>query len=533
MAFRRQPLSLYTAALAVYFFAAILPISFMLGQFIVRILQQPSHVANILIDTRQLLLLSRSLLIAFSATLVAFGLGLPVAFILAARDLPFRRFFYLLVLIPVMIPSYVMAGAWIHLFSPSGFINRALMSVFGPSVKLTLFSKAGCAWCLGISFFPIVAIIVATGLSKLDNNLEDIARLSTNRWGVFRHSTLPQILPHLLAAGCLVMIFVLAQYGVPSLLGINTYPVEIFAQFSAFYDDTMAVATAIPLVALVVFLVLLQQRIMRSRDYVRITPSSETVNPIRLNKRKNLAIAFLVVLFLVTTVLPLSSVFIYAKGSTKILSTLNSYGGSIMTTSLLALLAAFFCTSLAFPIGQHLACSKGSVTRIIDVLCWLPIAIPGTVVGLGLIKMANVAPSLHGSDSFGILLLCAYVGMFSAFSIRIFEAAYRRSDPNVAEAGGIDCPRWHQRLFHIDIPIHSGAIAASVVIVFVLAIGELNATVLLIPPGRETLGVSIDNLLHYGANTSASVLCLTEAALAVIAATVGLCAFSGIKRVIS
>ncbi|MFC1793558.1 ABC transporter permease [Planctomycetota bacterium] len=215
MAFRRQPLSLYTAALTVFFFAAILPIGCMLGQFIIRILQQPSQVANVLIDSRQLLLLSRSLLIAFSATLVAFGLGLPAAFILAARDLPFRRFFYLLVLVPVMIPSYVMAGAWIHLFSPSGFINSTLTNMFGPSVKLTLFSKAGCVWCLGISFFPIVAIIVATGLSKLDNNLEDIARLSTNRWGVFRHSTLPII--HVLSrAGWLTLLFMVSRRKYPS-----------------------------------------------------------------------------------------------------------------------------------------------------------------------------------------------------------------------------------------------------------------------------------------------------------------------------
>ena len=90
MAFRRQPLSLYIAALMVFFFAAILPIGCMIGQFIIGILKQPSQVGNVLIDSRQLLLLNRSLLIALSATLVAFALGLPVAFILAARDLPFR-----------------------------------------------------------------------------------------------------------------------------------------------------------------------------------------------------------------------------------------------------------------------------------------------------------------------------------------------------------------------------------------------------------------------------------------------------------
>ena len=142
MACQRQPLSLYTTALMLFGFTAILPLGCMLGQFIVGIIQQPSDVVNILIDSRQLLLLSRSLLVAFSATLVALGLGLPVAIILAAKDLPLRRLFQLLVLVPMLIPPYVMAGAWIPLLSPYGFINGILASLFGSSARLTIFTKA-------------------------------------------------------------------------------------------------------------------------------------------------------------------------------------------------------------------------------------------------------------------------------------------------------------------------------------------------------------------------------------------------------
>lgn len=532
MAFRRQPLSLETIALIIFTLTAILPVAYMLAQLIVSLFQEPSHVTSVLIDTRQLILFGRSITIASSATLVALVLGFPVAFILALGDLPFKRLFFFLVLVPILIPSYVMAGAWIHLLSPAGFVNRILASAFGSSAKLTVFSTVGCAWCLGISFFPIVALIVATGLSQLDSNLLDIARLSTNRWGVFWHSILPQIQSHLVASVCLVLIFVFAQYGVPSLLGVNTYPVEIFVQFSAFYDDTGAVATAIPLIVLVIFLILFQQRLMRNHDYVRITPSSENRNPIILKKFKYYAATFLIILFIITTVLPFFSVFVYAQGFAKILSTLRSFSDSIVTTSLLALLAAVIATVIAFPIGQHLAHSRSRFTKTLDIICWLPIAIPGTIIGLGLINVANRASILLKTDSFCLLLLCAYVGMFSAFSIRIFEAAHRRSDPNVAEAAAIDCPRWYQRFFYIDLPIHSGAFAASIIVVFVLALGELNATVLLIPPGKATLGISIDNLLHYGANATASALCLIETTLVIVAISLGLFAWSAAKKVL-
>jgi iron(III) transport system permease protein len=318
------------------------------------------------------------------------------------------------------------------------------------------------------------------------------------------------------------MIFVFAQYGVPSLLGVNTYPVEIFAQFSAFYDDTAAVATACPLIVLVVFLILLQRRIMRGLDYVHITPSSETDNPIRMNNLKLYAIAFLIGLFIITTALPFSSVLAHAQSFTKAWLTLRSFSDCFVTTSVLALLAAVISTAIAFPIGHYLAHNKGHFGRMLDIICWFPIAIPGTIIALGLIKLHRWAPTLQKADSFGILLLFAHIGMFCAFSIRIFEAAYRRADPNVAEAAAIDCHRWYQRLFYIDVPIHSGAITASMIVVFVLVVGELNATVLLIPPGKTTLAVTIDNLLHYGANVQASILCLAEAVLVVLVVGIGL-----------
>jgi len=524
MAFRRQPRFLYVLSLVLFCVTAILPLAYVFGQFIAGVIERPAALANAIMDSRQLVLLGRSLGIALSATLVALSLGLPVAALLAARDLPLRRLFYFLMLVPVLIPSYVMAGAWIHLLSPAGWVNRTLAALIGQSATLTIQSVPGCAWCLGLSFFPIIALVVAAGLSQLDGNLQDIARLSTGRWGVLWHATLPQIQPHLLASVCLVLIFVLAQYGVPSLLGINTFPVEIFAQYSAFYDETAAVATSLPLTILVVFLILLQQRIMGSRDYVRVTASSEMGAAIALRKLRPYAAIFLTALFLIAVVLPFASVFAYARGLDKVLSTVILFGDSVYLTGLLALCASIAATLLAFSLGHLLAHGQGRLTRMLDVICWLPIAVPGTVMGLGFARIASRFPLLQKFDAFGLLLLLAYIGMFSAFPIRVFHATYRRADPNVDEAATIDCPCWYQKCRHIDMRIHAPAMIVSVMLVFVLVAGELNATVLLVPPGKATLSVSIDNLLHYGASETASAFCLIEAALVLMAAGAGLVA---------
>ena len=268
MVFRRQPLKVFIPALVLFLLASIIPVIYALIQLIFKLVRYPSTTTQIILDSRQIVLLGRSLLVASSATLVALILGLPTAIILAAKDLPFRRYWYLLVLVPLLIPPYVMAGAWIHLLTPDGLFNRVIMTIFSTSAKLSIFSLRGCVWCLGISHFPIIAIILAAGLSKIDRSLQDIARLHAGPLRVFRYSTLPQILPHLVASICLVMVFILGRYGVPSLLGINTYPVEIFAQYSAFYDNIAATATALPLIVLVIMLILLQKHLMFNRNYI-------------------------------------------------------------------------------------------------------------------------------------------------------------------------------------------------------------------------------------------------------------------------
>jgi iron(III) transport system permease protein len=233
---------------------------------------------------------------------------------------------------------------------------------------------------------------------------------------------------------------------------------------------------------------------------------------------KPFAIVFLLVLFTISIVLPLGSVLIHTNDLGTVQSTVSIITDAISFTTLLAFVAAIICTVIAFFLAHLLVASRSSyIGKILNVICWLPIAIPGTVVGLGFIRTLGAISWLRWIDSFGLFLFLAYVGMFCAFSIRIFYASYMGTDPNVDEAASLDCPHWYHRCWHIDMRMHAGAIVVSLILVFVLSVGELNATVLLCPPGKDTLSVCIDNLLHYGANATASALCLIEAILVLMA----------------
>lgn len=508
-----------------FLIAFVLPLGGMLVQLAAAVVRDPALIKISIIDTRQLVLLGRSCAIAGGASLAAVLLGLPCAFVLSTRDLLFRRLLFVLVVVPLLIPPYVMAGAWIHLLSPAGFVNRVLEPVFGSGISL--YSMYGCMWCLGVSFFPIIAIVVSAGLNEADGNLIDMTRMSTGGWGVFRYGILPQVWPHVVSSVCLVMIFVLAQYGVPSLLGVNTYPVEIFAQFSAFYDEVAAFATAMPLMLIVCFLVLLQRRLMRGYDYIRFD-GSQCDNRLRLGGVRPYAIAGVVLIFIITTLSPLISVVSNAGGFGKVVSVLRQYSSAILTSTILGLVTAVVCTAVGFAIGRGLAKRAGRFGKVVEMLIWLAVATPGTIVAIGVIRFSGMFGPIRGNDN--VVLVCCYVGMFSAFSAIAFYASFRRADVSLEDAADMDCINWYQRLIYVELPLHKGAVAASLIIVFVLVLGELNATVLLLPPGGSTLSVSIDNLLHYGASAQASVLCLTEAMLTVIIFAAGYTILSIINK---
>lgn len=508
------PRFLLLPSMLLFLLVSILPIGWMLGRFIAGVSGQPQIIRNTLLSGRQLILLGRSLQVAGFSTLVSLILGLPVSAVLAAQDLPLRRFCWTITLLPLLIPPYILAGAWIHLLSPNSFFNQFITKCFPSSNGISIFSISGCVWCLGISFFPVIALIVATAILNLDRSVLDITRLNTNFFGSFRYAILPQLTHPILASCCLVMIFSLGRYGVPSLLGINTYPIEIFAQFSAFYDEQSAIATSIPLLVLAIVLILIQRKLMKGRRYISITPASDTTSRYMLGSCRYAGLLFFVVLIAITTFLPFLSVAIKVQNISNIINSISSSLGDIVTTLVLGFGASLISFMIAYPFAYYLSRQQETNrSQIMDVLCWLPIAVPGTILGLGILGLSTKLAPLGVQDSYGLFLLIAYIGMFCPFAIRILEASFRQTDPSIQDMAALYCQRWHQRIVHVDLPVHSKAIMASLLFVLVFVTGELTATVLLIPPGKATLAITIDNLLHYGANINASVLCLFQAML--------------------
>ena len=509
MSFRSQPRFVSILGVGAFCAIAVLPVAFMF-------LRHGSFNALVSLDERQATLLLRSLRIAGGATLVALALGVPTGVILIRGALLLRLPLAALAAVPLFIPPYVLAGAWISALDPAGWPHGVIATLFGPETRLSVFSASGAAWCLGVSFFPIITGLLAAGLVSAARELEDAARLSTGRWGVLRHAVFPQVRGHVLAAALLVLLFSLVRYDVPSLLGVNTYPVEIFAQFSAFYDIEAAVATAVPLTVTALALAVGAWAIVRSRRHA-FDPGSVTLGSRHTAKwlGKLALTGALAATLLVSVYGPFGSLVADLHSVDVLRTATRTASNDAISTAVWAASAATLALVVAIPTGACLSCSRGGRGVALSLLCWLPIAVPGTVVGLGILTLWGALPLARHGDALGLRLVLAYTAAFLPFAVFVTAVARDQAAPVLEEMAALDGAGWLRRFAHVDFPLRWPAFLMAWMLVFALSTSELNATVLLVPPGQSTLAVTIDNLLHYGANPVATVLCLVAAGMGV------------------
>jgi iron(III) transport system permease protein len=508
MSFRSQPRSVSTLAVGSFAAVAILPV------FLIFV-RHGSLGALAILDARQGVLLLRSLGVAGGAMIIALALGIPIAILLVRGQAQSKLLLGVAAIAPVFIPPYVLTGAWIGVLDSDCWLNDMLTTLAGHDVAISIYCPAGAAWCLGVAFYPIVSGVLGIGLTCADRDLEDAARLTANHWGVFRCAIFPQVRRHIAAAALLVLLFSFVRYDIPSLLGVNTYPVEIFSQFSAFYDVDAALKTAAPLTIVALLIAMIPWFIVRSQQY----PFESSGARMCVGKRKRrvtsaIHSAMLVVFLIAVVYGPLGHMAAQLRSTDVLSKTLQTAGADVLSTGLWAASAATIALVVAVPTGAYLSGNRGRVSAVVGLLCWLPVAVPGTVIGLGVLMLWG--PLGTGWGGVGVSLIHAYVAAFVPFAVLVCTAARGADQATLDQMAAIDGATWFRRFIHVDVALHWPAFLTAWMLVFALSTAELDATVLLVPPGRSTLGVTIDNLLHYGANPVATMLCL-------LAAVMGIC----------
>lgn len=414
-------------------------------------------------------------------------IGVPLAFLTTRTDLRFRRFWTIIAALPLVIPSYIGAFAFVSMFGTHGELG-ALFGIPLPTID----GFRGAALIITLYTYPYVFLTTRAALLAMDPSLIDAARSLNETWrGTLRRVTLPQIRAAIGAGALLSALYAISDFGTPAFMRVRVLTSAIYWEYGAFNVEYAALLS-LQLLAVAAVILAIEARIGAE------PPGQQrgTSSPITLGAWQWPAMGAIGILGFVTLVTP---VLIFLRwlwiGTGTEVGALQ-FEWIYATNSLyLAGLAAIVAAGCALPVAYYATRAQNTLGRLFERATYIGFAVPGIVLGLALVFFgSNYAPWIYRTVP---LLVFAYVVRFLPQAVGITRTSILQVDPNLIEAARtLDSSRMHA-FRRVTFPLIAPGVIAGGALVFLTTMKELPATLMLQPVGMETL-VTIIWAAHEG-----------------------------------
>lgn len=464
--------------------------------------------------------LVNTLVLALGTGLMSVALGVPLAWATARTDMPLRRTIQALVAVSYITPPYLTALAYIILMGPdAGYFNRALSWAVGSEKgPFNVFGMGGVIFVIGLHVFAFTYFLTHSALRSIDASFEESARmLGAGRWGVTRRITLPLVAPAITGGALLAAVDSMALFGPQAFLGLPAQivflPTRIYAVLGSYpprWGD--ASALSLILVVLTVIGLVVQRGYLERRSYVTVGGRGVRSHRLQLGGWKWPLLAFCLAVVFFSAIAPLgvlaaasfSRSWIEAPGLANL--TLDHYRAAlfedqvavrgIVNSFTLAISAAVLAAGLGLLIAYIDLRTRLRGRRLLDYLAILPLGLPGTVMAVAVILAFIRWPFMIYGTIW--IILVAYVARFVPLAVRSANGTLRQIDPSLEEAARITGATWGQSITKILLPLSRSGLIVAFLLVFIPALGELSATILLYSSGLETIAVAIFRLNDLG-----------------------------------
>lgn len=431
------------------------------------------------------------------------GIGVACAWLNARCDYPGRRLFDWALLLPLALPTYVVAFVAIGLLDYAGPVQGAWRALSGS--RVALFSPNGWGWAaalLVLCFYPYVYLTVRAVLLRQGDSAGEAARtLGMDRWQAFVRVRLPLLRPALVAGLGLALLETLAEFGAVSLLGVETLTTAVYKTWFGLYSLPAAAQLASIGLLLAALMLLVESRARaRQRQYGAVQ-----VRPVRTTLARGpalLAIAGQSLLLLAGFVLPVGQLLVWALASG------GDAGASVAALRNTVQLGA---TAAALLVAAALAMvwlrRPGRSLRSAPLaLATLGYGVPGTVLAAGLLlgligleaglaRIGLTAVALTGTVA---TLLLALHARFLRGASEPIAAGAGELRPSLFEAARTLGAGPRARLRRLTLPLLRPSVLAALLLVAIEVMKELPATLMLRPFGWDTLAVRIHALTSEG-----------------------------------
>lgn len=439
-------------------------------------------------------------------------LGTGLAWLLTAYDFPGRRIFDWALLLPLAIPTYIMAFAYLDILHPIGPVQSGLRALLGLTSPRDLWfpdvrSMGGCILLFGFVLYPYVFLSTRAMFLMQAASLMEVSRtLGASRTRVFFSVALPLARPAIAVGTSLALMEALNDIGASEFLGVQTLSVSIYVTWINRSNLPGAAQIAILLLAFVIGLIALERWARRHQRYVGASQRARRAAPQQLRGwRAGVAIGLASIPILFGFLMPASYLLIEAVKRIRFAGLSTDILREIANTVGFAAAATVCAVGLGLVVTYAGRLARGPLGQTIVPAASIGYAVPGTVLAIGLLTplaaldnafAALVEATLGRSPGLvltgsGLALIYAYSVRFLAISAGGIEAGFGKISPSLDMAARTLGTSPTGALLRVHLPLIRPAVGAAALLVFVDCMKELPATLLLRPLNFETLATHL------------------------------------------
>ena len=463
-----------------------------------------------------------SLIFASGSALLTFVLGTTLAWLTERTNTPLRGIFVPLAVVPLILPGVLESIAWIFLLSPKfGYLNVWLMQLFGlESPPFNVFTLPGMIWVHSVGQVPLAFLLMVAAFKSMDPSLEESAMMSgAGTWQTFKRITLRLLMPT--AASVLLILFVrtLESFETPALIGIPAriyvYTSEIYLAFNDYPPDYgRGGALAVGLLLLSAVGVWMYTRATKEgKKFQTVTGKAFRPRQFDLGRWRWAGFGFLSAYFLLVVLLPFLVLFwasflpFFATPGWDALNKLSldnyrylwgfrPFWDAMQNSVVLATLAATVAMMLTSLVAWIVYKSRLPGSWLLDFLAFVPITIPGIVMGMALILLYVAFPlPIYGTIW---VLLIAYVTRYIPYGMRAASGSILQIHSELEEAASASGASWWETFRRVTLPLLRPGLVAGWIYICIVSFREFSTSVLLATGESRVLSILLFNMYEQG-----------------------------------
>lgn len=467
--------------------------------------------AQLLDEPRYLRALGNTLLLGALVTGCASVLGVSLAYVTARFDFPGKALVAVLPVCTLVVPEVIVSQTWLMLLGNNGLLTRALEDHLG-LVLPSFYGWPGLVLVMSLVYYTYIYLGTLAAIRGFDAQLEEAAQsLGVPPAKARLQVMLPVVLPAVLASGLLVYTLVVGNFAIATLLGgkVQLLSVLTYLSFVSEMGTNASLQSALATlsIAIVAGVLFLQRWLVGRKRYEIVQGRSAPAK--RLRGVRGALLGAATALFILLSSLPLltvlASAFTHSRGPVmhwgqfsleNLERVLLRSPEPILNTLAYGALATLVGILLSVVISYLVIKKKNLLTPAIDYLAMLPLAMSGTVLGIGLVMTFNSGPlTLSGTAA---IIVVAFVIRRFPFGVRSASATLYNIPDSIEEASiSLGVPPLRS-FFKVVLPLMAPAVAAAAVLTWTTIVAELSASLVVYSAGRETITIQVFRLVETG-----------------------------------